>query len=359
MTNCPNTSQISDDLDLLSSMLDDSKSAPEIYQTTNYWKVYEKRIVPELVTQGLNDFRSRKPTTLHKFGATDPYPKVPMDLLGSRILNNRITRRVPIWIKILESIRKLQVSFIHRKYRQIINLYAGKSTGKPLDFKASLAGNPDDVITITNKPYPTSLLNFYLSYLYCSNFIDFQSVNTIVELGSGSGKQIEVLKNLHPDVCYVIFDIPPQLYVCEQYLKTVFPGSVVGYRETRNMRELPENRTGKIFLMANWDFPIVNDVEIDLFWNSASFQEMEPNVVSHYLASVNTSAKNVYLCEDLSGKKIASQQGESGVIQPVTIEDYRNGLENFELVDINNEWATRPSEISHSFWKNTITHSNH
>ena len=39
-----------------------------------------------------------------------------------------------------------------------------------------------------------------------------------MELGSGSGKQVEVVAKLHPNVCYFLFDMPPQLYLCEPFL---------------------------------------------------------------------------------------------------------------------------------------------
>ncbi|EMM79683.1 sugar O-methyltransferase domain protein [Leptospira interrogans str. 2006001854] len=35
-------------------------------------------------------------------------------------------------------------------------------------------------------------------------------------------------------------------------------------------------------------------MKIDLFWNAASFQEMEPDVVSNYLTIVNESAKAIF-----------------------------------------------------------------
>ena len=94
----------------------------------------------------------------------------------------------------------------------------------PLDsIDASTVGNPLDVFYVDGKAYTTSYLNYYLDYAYCCRFVDFGNVATVAELGSGVGKQVEVLRKCHPHLCFYLFDIPPQLYVCHQYLSSVFP----------------------------------------------------------------------------------------------------------------------------------------
>ena len=46
-----------------------------------------------------------------------------------------------------------------------------------------------------------AILGFYIQYVYCCNFINFDDVKIMVELGSGSGKQIEVMKVIS-DICF-------------------------------------------------------------------------------------------------------------------------------------------------------------
>lgn len=144
---------------------------------------------------------------------------------------------------------------------------------------------------------------------------------------------MEVLKKLHPELCFYLFDIPPQLYVCEQYLKAVFPGCVVSYRDTRDLIT-PPVEPGKIFIWGNWKFPILEQVQIDLFWNSASFQEMEPDVVANYLKYVNNQAKRVFLMEVMGGQKVAKKRGDHGVLKQTTLKNYLEGLSNLKLVDL-------------------------
>jgi len=359
--------QVLDNPQLLKLMLEDTARAPDTYKATNYWAVYEKRFLPELQRLGLHDFRRRKNSILSSFGATDLPPTLcQIDLLNSRIFNNRITRKIPCWSRflsfqnsLLNRILPISTSYSYETdLKQLaydfVRMQGEKVGAKSIDeFEVSLVGNPEDIIIVGGKVYTMSILYYYQRYVYCCNYIDFDNIEILVELGSGAGKQIEVIKKLHPGICFLLFDIPPQLYVCEQYLSAVFPDSVVSYKDTRNMDSIPEIRKGKIFVFGNWKFPILEQVKIDLFWNAASFQEMEPEVVANYLNYINRQANAVFLQELMSGTDVARKKGNHGVLRQTKLEDYKSGLTNFQLVDISP--CLRPigrlTGYSDSFWK--------
>mgnify|MGYP005668598551 CR=1 FL=1 len=63
--------QVPDDIELLNLMLEDSKSAPKFYQSTNFWENYIDEFLPELKTLGLHDFRRRSNSILSSFSAID------------------------------------------------------------------------------------------------------------------------------------------------------------------------------------------------------------------------------------------------------------------------------------------------
>ena len=143
-----------------------------------------------------------------------------------------------------------------------------------------------------------------------------------------------MIKKLHPHICFFLFDIPPQSYVCEQYLTAVFPGSVVSYRTTRELDSIPEPQEGKIFIFGASKFPLIRDLKADLFWNAASFQEMEPHVVDNYLKYVNGQAAGVFLLQMMDGKEVAEEPGRPGVLEQTTLDHYKKALTNFKLLDL-------------------------
>jgi putative sugar O-methyltransferase len=368
---------VSDDRPLLDLMMADTGDAPEIYRPTNYWANYESRLLPFLHSHGLRDFRRQHrrgagAIILNSFGAVDlAEPVGAMRRLDrSRLLNNRVTRRFPRVIETihqagdaverwlsdddLESFRRLCYEFARRQGE--LSAHA-----VPLEeLSVSRVGNPEDVFEVDGRTYTRHLLYYYIRYAYVARFIDLQSTRTIVELGSGAGKQAEVIHKLHPDVTLLLFDIPPQLYVCHQYLSAVFPGDVVDYRATRVLPAIDALQPGRIYILGNWKFDLIADLPVDLFWNAASLQEMEPDVVAHYLRIVNGVAQSAYLMEMMAGKEIAPRPGRHGVLRPTTLEHYRQGLAALELRDTSDvllPTADRMRGYSDSFWARPASRS--
>ena len=344
-------SQVKDDLELLDLMISDMYAASEFYKPTNYWELYEKVFLSQLRSKGLHDFRrNKRMSVLSSFGATDvvtPYSRLTDQFLKSSILRkfSRLVSLVYAGVD-LQDVRKLCYNFA--------NIYGAKCGAKPLaKFEASTIGNPEDIFTIEGRLYTTSLLYYYLQYAYCCQFINFDSIESVMEIGSGSGKQVEIIKKLHPHLSFYVFDIAPQLYVCEQYLSALFSDSIISYRQTRKMTIAPKPSDNKIFIFGNWKLPELANFKYNLFWNSASFQEMEPDIVLNYLKFVNKQAQYAFLHEAMNGKEIASAKGQHGVLKQTRLEHYKEGLLDFELKDMSESIFLPRQEGSYSlsFWK--------
>ena len=342
--------QVKDDSDLLEIMLEDNKSAPSLFQPTNLWKRYENMFLPELQSLGLHDFRRRKNSIVSSFGATDETRasifikilykgrgstkrRVLHFILRNMLKNKKINSLISYIAKGYSGISQNDLDLLSFEYAKSYGIQHGS---KPInEFGGSLIGNPDNIFYIEDKIYTIDLLNYYIKYAHCSKFIDFNSINSIAEIGSGSGKQTEVMKRLYPDINFYIFDIPPQIYVAEQYLSALFPDSVVSYRETRKLKQIPKNEKGKIYIFEPQHLAQIQNLKYDFFFNASSFQEMEPEVVTNYLKYVNEQTeKYVFISGSTEGKELAPKPGKHGVLKPTTLEHYKNGLKDFELTNI-------------------------
>jgi putative sugar O-methyltransferase len=80
-------------------------------------------------------------------------------------------------------------------------------------------GNPQDMFLIKGKKYTMKFLSFYVRYCFAERFMKLRGDEVIVELGSGSGYQVEILKKIYPNLTILCFDLPAQLYLCEKYWK--------------------------------------------------------------------------------------------------------------------------------------------
>ncbi len=346
--------QLKDDPDLLELMLAGQTDADPEFRPGNYWVINEGPMVRELRKHGLHDIRRRRSRVLMAFGAGDLAPEtsggsaIGRSVSRIRAAAQRRLRRglhrigidtrdrgdwIPYYSMDLERIRSVAAELARR--------HAAEAGARPLsDLDITMAGNPDDVFEVDGTPVTMSILYYYMRYAYCCRHTDFDALNTVVELGSGSGKQVEVIKRLHPNVTYLIFDLIPQLYVAEQFLQAAFPGQVVSYRDTRGFTDLAQDVVpGKIHVLPTWQFPLLRGWSWDLFWNAASFQEMEPDLVRNYRVPVNDGAQAVYLQELFGGKPIARRKKGFGVEKPTLMADYEGALRDFTRTDLSTSWA--------------------
>lgn len=86
---------------------------------------------------------------------------------------------------------------------------------------------------------------------------------------------------------------------------------------------------GKVHLFGNWKFPLLKSFKFDLFWNAASFGEMEPDIVKNYLSFIQSNCEFIYLLQARSGKESFTT---SGVVTPIKFSDYMSMLNNYELI---------------------------
>ncbi len=339
------TVQVKDEPFLLDLMNQDMEKAPELYKPTNYWEYKANFLQPALKEEGLKDFRRKAVSVYASIGGVDVLPKWWIDLHKSRLFNNRLLRSMPFWSKVLDvlngPVNKIAnavpgyTEYLKQKPYRYARQVEKETGAAPVEnFEASLAGNPEYVFTVKGKTYTNNIFDYYLRYAYCCRFVNFNEIDVIVELGSGSCKLTEVIKKLHPHITFLLFDISPQLYVGERYLATVFPDDVISYEKNRNMQSIPQLEKGKIYMFGSWQFPLLQEFKYDMFFNLTSFQEMEPHVVANYLKFVDGNARYVYLHSKMDGKEVAAQKGGFGVMEPTKLVHFQQGLTAYDMADI-------------------------
>ena len=325
------------------------KKAPVIFQATKYWDSYENKINDEIEQLDPNYIRSGKYQFLNSFGFRETIFKNLRGLSRLQQFKNNIIRRytkygglhMPYSID-LSSIREM--AFRH------CELY-GKVTNSKLinTVETTTFGSPEDIFSVQGKKYTMEFLNFYLRYCFVNNVLQLKGNEIIVELGSGSGHQIEILKRLYPNLTILCFDLPAQLYACQTYISNIFNKSeIVGFEETMNCKDTANIEKGKIHFFGNWQIPIIEKLPFDIFWNAASFGEMEPNVVKNYLSFVN-NAKSVYLLQARHGKE---DNYASGVKKKTSFDDYNRMLSNYSLIEEDDAYyAAKKMDMSGGYFQ--------
>jgi len=114
--------------------------------------------------------------------------------------------------------------------------------------------------------------------------VDFSSIRTFFEIGGGFGVNTHLLVENYENIRKVVYlDIPPNLYVGTQYLKSFFGEQVRTYADTKDLKKIQFSPTDEleIFCIAPQQIEQL-DVEIDLFQNPHSFVEMIKEIVENY-----------------------------------------------------------------------------
>jgi len=313
----------------LSNLISAYKKSDGIYHATLYWNTYEQEILETINKIDINELRSGKYPILATFGFNDvvytyhPYmplwKKITFKFIHKHLIKNRPI--LPYGLS-LSSIREM--AYHH------CELKAELTGSVPIsDIGISDFGNPADLFEVNDKKYTISFLDYYLRYCFANKHIDFNGEEIIVELGSGSGHQIEVLKKIYPKATIFCFDLPLQIYLCETYLSNALgEENIVSTSETQNWQSLEKYKKGCVHFLGNWQFPLLKNFKFDVFWNAASFGEMEPEVVKHYLSYIKDQADWVYLLQARHGKETA---GITHVRKSIAFDDYREYLSGYAL----------------------------
>lgn len=186
-------------------------------------------------------------------------------------------------------------------------------------FGESGVGRPPQAYRLSSATEEVAFGRPYLNYLLClaalSRHVDTPP-RSFLEIGGGFGCLGEIVLSRDPSARYVDLDIPPLLTVSTYYLQKLFGADAV-----QSFADVPAigplTLTGSAVL-PNWR---VRDVEgpFDVFVNSYSFQEMEPDVVEHYVDAVAAKqVRHVVSLNSRFGKPKAAKSGDWGALEPVT-----------------------------------------
>ena len=107
---------------------------------------------------------------------------------------------------------------------------------------------------------------------------------TVCEVGAGYGRNAYTFLSLFSECKYIIVDIPPALYVSQEYISNIFPNkNVMKFREFSSFDEIAEDfdKADVVFLLPHQS-KYIQDKSVDYFINISSFHEMNFDQVAEY-----------------------------------------------------------------------------
>lgn len=311
----------------LQNLVDRYEASPKEYHATRYWQAYKEPVMRTIKSMDLNDLRSDRYPFLAGFGFNESiYRRID---LKTRLRSLGVAFRHLFMRKQHYMPYSVDISDIREMAVRHATVYSLLTRAKGIDeIEASDFGNPADFFSVNGKSYTMQFLSFFIRYCFVQNHVRFVGDEVVVELGSGSGHQVEILKKLYPEMTILCFDLPGQIFLCEKYIKEVLGSDrVIGSARTMDWTDLGQLEKGKVHFLGNWQMPLVSELDFDIFWNAASFGEMEPEVVQNYLSFVKGRSKWIYLLQAEHGKE------EGAVENPITFDAYQDFMSGYELIE--------------------------
>lgn len=304
-------------IQLTERTLEEIKGVEAIYRPTSFWEPALAQLLGDMAERGLENFKSWPiakvwfyPRYGHGFGnatidatykrAKEVNPSTNKGWLAGLLSGGQEASR---------DFDVVRLAWDQQRWPFDLEGHGESRLGSPLQYYKLTGGEHG-----WTRPY----LNYLLCLAALSRHID-TAPTAVLEIGGGFGVLGEILLSRDPAVRYVNLDIPPLVTVSSYYLKTLFGDRVRTYDAA--LAEAGELNLDTSAVLPNWRIRDVRG-DFDVFVNSFSFQEMEPDVVEHYIDAVaEIGVKHVVSLNSRNGKPTADQRGDrhwGGVSEPVT-----------------------------------------
>jgi putative sugar O-methyltransferase len=163
-------------------------------------------------------------------------------------------------------------------------ILAGDHSKELLALREPELGSPPFVATSEGIKISQDLGNSILEYESFRQGLPAADTGTVLELGGGYGRNAFVVLKLNPHIQYILVDIPPALWVAEQYLSRLFPERrIFRYRNFERFEEIVEsyNRADLVFLLSS-QLSVLPPGSADLIINISSLHEMRRDQIAYY-----------------------------------------------------------------------------
>lgn len=172
-------------------------------------------------------------------------------------------------------------------------------------------------------PFPIFLGGKLISQDLANSILEYYSIRehfktprtekvTFCELGAGYGRNAYVFLNAFPKGKYIIVDIPPALFVSQEYLSSVFPDKkIFTFRCFEKFSEVEQEfQDADIAFLLPHQAKMLPGKSIDLFINISSLHEMQMQQIQEYFKLIDKLTRGMFY----SKQWMISKNPEDGIV---------------------------------------------
>lgn len=328
--------------EILRAMFDCFSKGDQIYLPSKFWELLNEKNIKQLETEGIGNLKQTVAQNYFTWvvGRRD-------EQFRYLVKNTRISSWISILLGLPVSNSNSRLTWRRRMELTIFTRMLWKFA-EQIDTEGLLnfivepnEGNPFPIF-LGGKLISQDLANSVLEYYSIQENFKVPKTEkvTFCELGAGYGRNAYVFLNAFPKGKYIIIDIPPALFVSQEYLSSIFPDKkIFTFRCFKNFGEVEQEfEAADIVFLLPHQAKMLPTKSIDLFINISSLHEMQMQQIQEYFKLIDNLTRGMFY----SKQWLVSKNPEDGIV--IEKNDYPV-LENWQ------ELYSRPAKVQVYFFE--------
>jgi len=294
---------------ILRDMFEELEKSSAIYHPSKFWERLNKVHLEYLSKTGFSNF---KRTINFKYFNWESVGIIVHQL--SPILREFMKGNfAPLFRSSLKNTEKFNylTALIYRVYLACLFEYISKKDNLKIlnNVEEPSIGNPL-VVNYNNKLISQDLCNSVYELYSITQSINLSKKAKIAELGAGYGRTGYVLLKVLPNSSYCIIDIPPALFIAQNYLSKVFPKEkIFKFRSFKLFKEVKkEFESSRIQFLMPHQVELLPNKYFELFINISSLHEMTREQIKNYIKQINRLCKGYFYTKQWRRSRIKDNQ---------------------------------------------------
>lgn len=302
---------------ILTQMFNELKEAPSIYQPSSFWIDLNKIHLKQLMDTNIDSFKRSVNMRYFNWGVL-AIIRHQLSIALSQILKGNfkpILKSKFIYSDSKSKKKFKRFSFMSAfVYKVFVSSFADHIS--QIDYlnlldqiEEPLTGNPF-VINYKNKLISQDLCNSIHEFYTIQQSVTFPKKMKIAELGAGYGRLAFIFLKVLPDSSYCIIDIPPALYVSQNYLSAIFPGEkVFKFRPFPSFKKVKkEFEESRIRFLMPHQIKLLPKKQFDLFITISSLHEMRRDQIRNYIRQIDRLTKGYFYSKQWQRSRTSDNQ---------------------------------------------------
>lgn len=276
-------------------MVDHFVMTEDYRMLSKYWHWLNKKNIEQIALDGLGNYRQTVARNYFTWVGQSLDNSYTRNLISqarsakSKVLVSELFRKHDLF-SLDESVQHNLVTVLLHEY-----VIASGLSGPLSALDESGMGNPP-CIEIDGIRISQDMLNSVIEYRSVQDGCALGASPVIMEIGAGSGRTAYCFLRLIPQAKYIIVDVPPALFVSQQFLSAQFKDKkVFGFRPFEVYSDIAkEFEDSDIAFLMPHQLKLIARTSIDVFLAIDCLHEMTPAQVEFYFSEADRLARNIY-----------------------------------------------------------------